>query len=257
MSPNIYILGKEIPLYGLAFYTGILMSAVAAFLLMRKRRNFPMYDLLCSAIYTMIGALLGSKLLFLAVTLPEIIQYQLPWYSWIKGGFVFYGGLIGGIAGLFLYTKQFRFRMIDFVDIYAAVLPLGHSIGRIGCFFAGCCYGLPYNGPGAVIYHESSSNIPLGTPLFPIQLVEAALLLALFVLLAIFYVKSTHQGNVAVLYIICYSVMRFILEFFRGDSGRGKWLFLSTSQWVSIGLITALLIILALKKAKNKAEEKG
>ncbi len=252
MKSYITLFGKEIPLYGIAFYTGILLAAAVAFLLMRRRRNFPMYDLLCSAIYVMIGAIVGAKLLFIAVSLKDIIQSDIPFYYWIKGGFVFYGGLIGGAAGLWIYTKQFRMRIMDFVDIYAAVLPLGHSIGRVGCYFAGCCYGIPYDGPGAVIYHESLTMTPLETPLLPIQLIEAAGLMVLSIVLAICYLKISRRGAVAAFYVIGYSSLRFVLEFFRGDRARGIWLNVSTSQWISLALVCVLIFICIMEYRKNQ-----
>ena len=122
------LFGKEIPVYGIMFYLGIALAATAAVLLLRSRKNIPAYDLVYSAVYAMIGAVIGSKLLFILVSLEDIIKLSLPWYTYIKGGFVFYGGFIGGVLGLFIYTKQFKMRFADFVDIYAAVLPLGHGI---------------------------------------------------------------------------------------------------------------------------------
>lgn len=255
MIDSITIFGKEIPLYGLLFYAGIVVAALVAVFLCKKDKCFPLFDLVCSAIYAMIGAMIGAKLLFIAVSLRQIIEYQLSWIEVIKGGFVFYGGFIGGFAGLWIYCKQFKMNMSPFLDVFATVIPLGHAIGRFGCLFAGCCYGIPYDGPFHVIYHETVGMTPLETPLFPVQVLEALCLLVLFVVLAIVFLRG-HKGRTPWLYCIFYGVIRFAVEFLRGDGERGVFLGISTSQWISLGIIvvTAVLFILRLKREKAAGE---
>ncbi len=248
MPYYITVFGKVIPLYGICFYTGIAI-AVAVALLITKKRRLPRWEIVYSAIYCMIGAMIGAKLLFLAVSIDEIIQYKLSLLSVIKGGFVFYGGLIGGALGLFIYAWQYKLSLRPYLDVYAVVLPLGHAIGRVGCFFGGCCYGIPYDGPGCVIYEETAGMTPLNVPLLPVQLIEAAALLLLFGMQLYLYYKY-HDTKIKALlvwtYAIAYSVIRFVLEYFRGDGIRGKLLWFSTSQWISVvillGAVAAILI---------------
>ena len=256
MIDSITIFGKEIPLYGLLFYAGIAVAAALAFLFCKKDKSLPLFDLACSATYAMIGAMIGAKVLFVAVSIDQIIEYQLSLVDVIKGGFVFYGGFIGGFAGLLIYCKQFKMRLSQFADIYATVIPLGHAIGRVGCYFAGCCYGMPYDGPLHVVYHETVGMTPLETPLFPVQLLEAACLLVLFAILAVVFLRG-HKGKTPWLYCIFYGVIRFVVEFFRGDGERGVFLGISTSQWISVGIIAvaAALFILRLKKDKAAIAE--
>ena len=204
---------------------------------MAKRKKVEMFDFVCCVVYMMIGAMVGAKLLFVLVSIREIIQLKLSIIEVIKGGFVFYGGLLGGALGVWIYAKQFCAPVRGYADIFATVLPLGHAFGRVGCFFAGCCYGMEYDGCGAVIY-ETSSNFftPLGVPLLPIQLIEAACLAILFVVLIIIFLKAKpKKGKIAVLYLFSYALLRFVLEFFRGDKERGVFLF-STSQYISIAI---------------------
>ena len=252
-TSNLTIFGKELPLYGLFFYFGIAVAVSVAFFLCKKK-NIDSFDLVCSAVYTMIGAILGAKLLFIAVSLPTIIEHNIPIINVIKGGFVFYGGLIGGILGLFIYTKQFKLPTIDFFTLYAPVVPLGHAFGRVGCFFAGCCYGMEYDGPLHCIYHDTLGTTPLQTPLLPIQLIEAVLLVLIFAVLIILYCKNS--PNVIATYMLLYGIVRFTLEFFRGDRERGLYFSVSTSQWISIGLIVAGLLLIFLPKFK-KAKQKN
>lgn len=249
--PFINIFSKQIPLYGVMFYIGIALAAIVAVNICKKR-GLPAFEIVYSAVYVMIGALLGSKLLFIIVSWDEIIKYDLSLIQVIKGGFVFYGGLIGGALGLIIYTRQFAMKLIDFVDVYATVLPLGHACGRVGCFFAGCCYGMEYDGFLSHTYTASAGLTPLGIPLLPIQLIEAVCLLVLFAILLAVYFKSKKFGFVSKVYLVSYSILRFVLEFFRGDSERGKLFLLSTSQWVSILLVILVFVLTTVKRCKEK-----
>ncbi len=245
---SIKIFSWDVPLYGIMFYSGIIIAAVVAFLICRKK-HIPIFDMVCSAVYVMIGGILGAKLLFIVVTWDSIMELFDKYpaadviYSVIKGGFVFYGGLIGGALGLFIYVKQFKLKLGVFTDLFATVLPLGHAIGRVGCFFAGCCYGMEYHGPLSYTYTVTAGTTPLGVPLLPVQLIEAAALLLLFGALMFAYFKGKdHPFLCTKIYAIAYSVIRFVLEFFRGDKERGVAL-ISTSQWISIAIIVAVVAI--------------
>lgn len=245
-------MGREIPLYGLCFFGGILFAALVGALIC-QRKKICRFDFVCSAVYTCIGALIGAKLLFLIVSCRELITRQIPLEAAIKGGFVFYGGLIGGVIGLWLYVREFHLSPSDFFNLYAVCLPLGHACGRVGCFLGGCCYGIPYDGPLHYVYKESAGNTPLGVPLLPIQLIEAGLLLIVFiVLLFLFCKKKSESLPFALIYLLVYAVIRFLLEFFRYDSERGHLLVFSTSQWISLILFGFSLILLIRQKQKSR-----
>ncbi len=250
MLPVFHFFGKDIPVYGLSWVCGIALAAVVAVLLYRRTKG-DLFDLAGSAIFAVIGGMIGSKLLFLIVTLPTILRHRIPLMAVIQGGFVFYGGLIGGMVGLYLYLRIYRMPVLPFADIFAVVMPLGHAIGRVGCHLGGCCYGQPYDGPGCVVYTQTLGDTPLNTPLFPIQLLEAAALTMLFIALLVTYLKGAPAGTATLMYLIGYAVMRFVLEFFRGDAVRGIGLSLSTSQWISIGLILFTTGCLAVNKKKK------
>ncbi len=251
MKPYFTLFEREIPIYGVFFYIGIFIAAGIA-LLISPQKKVERYEIAYSGVYTMIGAMLGSKLLFIAVSLKQIIRENIPLEAVIKGGFVFYGGLIGGILGLFIYCKQYKVAFAPLCEIMATVLPIGHAFGRIGCFFAGCCYGIPYDGIFSCTYSYSYGTTPLGISLLPVQLIEAVLLLLVFIVLLIVYFKTRDKTGFAVpIYLIIYPILRFVLEFFRGDSERGKLLSLSTSQWVSILLLSISTVYFTLNKFKK------
>lgn len=250
------IFGRDVPMYGLCFFAGIIIAAFAGILLAKKRK-FDFFDLIASGAYAIIGAMLGAKLLFVAVSLQTIIENNIPFEAIIKGGFVFYGGLLGGAAGIFIYIKQFHMGY-ELFEIYAVAVPLGHAFGRVGCFFAGCCYGIPHDGFLSHVYHESVGTTPIGVPLLSVQLIEAAGLLLLFIvqLVVFFGNKKGKKGVSCAVYLIVYPVMRFILEFFRGDRERGIYFGLSTAQWISILLFSVTVSFIVFKKVKKVNEAK-
>ena len=243
------------PIYGALYFIGIAVAAVVAVFICKKR-ELPKYDIVYSAVYSMIGAAVGAKLLFIAVSLPKVMSLGYGFVDTLlilmSGGFVFYGGFIGGFLGLLVYVKQFKMKLLPFLDVYAAVVPLGHAFGRIGCLFAGCCYGMEYSGPFAVEYHYTmSQSTPIGIPLLPTQLIEALGLLLIFAVVLTVYLKGAKPGTVPVVYILCYSVMRFTLEFLRSDSERGSFLGISTSQWISLALIAIVIISVIFYRSKK------
>ncbi len=264
---SITILGREIPLYGLLFFTGIGIAALVAYLFLTKKRNIEGFDFTGSAIYAMVGAIIGAKLLALLVSIEYVIiivqsdnfTFMEKMDALLKNGFVFYGGLIGGILGFKIYGWQFKIKMASYFDVAATVLPLGHAFGRVGCFFGGCCYGVEHHGWLSHVYQEGSvaagAGTPIGVPLLPVQLIEAACLLLLFAgLMVLFFMNKKKTPWLQTLAYACsYAVVRFILEFFRGDKERGGFLGVSTSQWISILIVIgAVLLILYLTVWQKK-----
>ena len=249
------LFGKELPIYGICFYIGIVLASAVA-LVVAKKRDLPKWEIVYAGIFAMIGAMIGAKVLFIIISIDDIIRLQLSPEAVIKGGFVFYGGLLGGFGGLMLYVRLYKLPAIDYLDICATVLPLGHAVGRVGCFFGGCCYGIPYDGPGCVVYEETVGMTPLGVPLLPVQLIEGAALLVLFGLLMYVLYRKESRGLPVWVYCLSYSVIRFVLEYFRGDGIRGKFLWLSTSQWISILIIIVSVVGIFLRKRRSAVNAK-
>lgn len=244
--------GRDIPLYGLCWLIGILLASAAACFLLKKAK-MDHFDLASSAVFALFGGVIGAKLLFIAVSLKTIIELELSLWDVFRGGFVFYGGLIGGFAGLMLYCKIFKVKALKIMDIYAVALPLGHACGRVGCYLGGCCYGMKYDGPFSITYAEGVLNYgtPVGVPLFPVQLLEAGLLFVLFLSLIFVYFKGKKLGECTAVYLYAYSVIRFILEYFRGDKERGSLLAFSTSQIISILIIIAVTVVVLIMRKRN------
>jgi phosphatidylglycerol:prolipoprotein diacylglycerol transferase len=170
------------------------------------------------------------------------------------GGFVVYGGIIGGILSAYITCRIKNKRFIQYFDLTIPSVALAQGFGRIGCFFAGCCYGIETNSSIGIIFH-SSGFAPNGVKLMPTQLISAAGDFLIFGLLVLYSRKPRAGGKVGGLYMILYGAGRFILEYFRGDL-RGSVGTLSTSQFISLFILALGLVVffLAAKLIRAKNE---
>lgn len=236
MLPFVYIDGNPFPMYAVMAIFGIVFAVIIA-LVKRKAFDLRKRDVLRVASFAVIGALVGARLFSIIGKVfrhggdpgfwagPNLLKLMLG------SGLVFYGGLLGGFGMAALRAKIGRISLRSVFDCAAYVGLAFQSIGRIGCYCAGCCYGI---------------ELADGTK-FPVQLVEAAY--CFMMLLAFLIVKPERRWPRLPLfpvYLIIYSVGRFIFEFFRGDANRGVWI-LSTSQWIGLALIA--LAVLWLRKS--------
>lgn len=263
MLPFIPLFGFKLPMYGLLIAAGVALGVFVAWRFPCKK-GIPRQDVLFASCYAGIGAMAGAKLLYLAVTLPQILLApNPPPFSWglaqalFTGGFIFYGGVLGGLLGIFIYCRQYRLGFIRLTEILVPSVPLAHAVGRIGCFCAGCCYGRPMDPPWGLFFREDSFALH-GVALFPVQLLECGLNLALFAALFIFSRRERPAGSVLGFYLVGYGVERFALEFFRYDAIRGVFWGLSTSQWISLLLAPAGIFLLVWAKfRKGESQSAG
>lgn len=171
----------------------------------------------------------------------------------IFGGSVFYGGLIGGLIGGYLSIK---YQKLDFgltADCAAPSIALFHMFGRIGCFLGGCCYGVEWE--HGITFEHGLMESANGVPRVPVQLYEAGLELALFGLLSLLLAKGWLKNRLLAVYLLIYSVGRFILEFWRGDEYRGFLFGLSTSQLISVGVFAAVVVFVVIKRFQRAKSE--
>lgn len=240
MLPFINIFGKIVPMYAVMVFLGAAAMCGAAALLARRRKTVPAEDIFYMILYAGIGCLIGAKLLYIIVSVDT---YWFPEKSFgenmkywadvlMLGGLVFYGGLIGAFLGALRYCLHFKIDFRESMRIVIPTVPLFHAFGRVGCFMAGCCHGIEYDGIFSVTFANSPAA-PNGVPLLPIQLFEAAGNLVLSAVLVLLFLRNV-RVSLAGIYLVSYAVMRFVLEFFRGDAIRGSALALSTSQWISL-----------------------
>lgn len=281
--------------YGALVVLGLLLGMFVAYR-QALRGNKYQNDVLDFGFWALIGGLLGARVLFIIVesqyyfveepwTLVPGIGISIPTVLAIwKGGFVFWGGAIGGIIAVIIFCKKRNIPLAQMTDICAPGLAIGHAVGRLGCLAGGCCFGyatyhLDQAGnviadspfaisfpPGSIAYSNlynqaSGETLALmqklhGTlPLFPVQLLESmGDIIIFFILIFLVPIKRAH-GQIMLLYLILYSCMRSITELFRGDSARGFVIdnLLSTSQFISliISLLALVMIVILSKRSKE------
>ena len=240
----------QIQPYGLMIVMGILASGGAGYLLC-KRYHVDFNDIILLFTYGLSFGFLGGKIVFLLVSFQNIPWGQVGLLDILtKSGFVFYGGIPFGLAGILLAHKWHQIDLAQCLPVCAPLIPLGHAFGRIGCSLVGCCRGMAYDGPCAITYHNSPVA-PNGQSFFPVQLLEAVLLFLLAGVLFVMLFKGAGLNELALTYLAGYAVMRFFLEFLRGDTERGVAAGLSTSQWISIGLIIIVPVWYAVRRKKQ------
>lgn len=243
--------------YGLFIVLGITAGVLLGYILMRIN-HLKFDDFIQVACFVGLGAMAGAKLLYLIVSWESIDLSRItdPEYfsALMGGGFVFYGGVFGGLLGLYLCGKILHIQVAVYARAAIPVIPVAHAFGRIGCAMAGCCYGVPYDGPGAVVYTESIAA-PLNVSLFPVQAVEAAGNLVIAAVLCLYGEvcrRNSKNPKSLQVYLILYAVFRFGLEYVRyDDSERGILMGLSTSQWISIVICIGVIAVEIFRQKKS------
>ncbi len=198
------------------------------------------------SIFAFLVGLLGARLLFVLTQLPKVIDGSLRIEEIWKGGVVFYGGALSAIAYLYWALPRAKVSRLAGFNTAAPAIAFAHAVGRIGCFFNGCCFGDICHLPWAVTYTNPLATArPLNTPLHPSQLYEVLGLIVLgFCLIrANRRKKSQIRWQSYQIYLIGYGIMRFFIEFTRADPMRGGLLNLSTSQWISLGMIASAILL--------------
>jgi phosphatidylglycerol:prolipoprotein diacylglycerol transferase len=258
MHPILFEIG------GFPVYTyGVLLAAAyllgLQFALMRaRRRGLDPNRVMDLGIWIIVSALAGAKLLLLIVEWDTYTRNPGELLTLVRSGGVFYGGLIAAVVVALIYLRRYRMPVWQVTDVFAPGIALGHVIGRLGCLFAGCCFGKPTSVPWAITFHneyaQQNVGTPLNVPLHPTQLYEAgAELLILALLLMTERRGRPFPGRTFWGYMLLYGISRFVIEFFRGDS-RGTVGMFSTSQFVSL-LIIPLSVVMLLVLARRSAPE--
>jgi len=245
MLPSFPAFGLTIPMYGVMSAVGML----AAFILLgftRKHTRFSEDQALSAAIWAIVMGFLGAKVLFWLVEIDQIIADPSYLLHTLREGFVFYGALIGGLLGVAIYALIRKLPFFSLTDYFIPALVIGHAFGRIGCVFAGCCYGMECDSPISIVFPEGSAA-PAGIPLLPTQIMESVFLFLLCAFLVWRLAKKKPFGTVSGWYMVLYGAWRFAIEFFRRDD-RGAVGALSTSQFISIFVLLGGVALLLLVK---------
>jgi len=245
MHPILFQFGAiTVYTYGVLVATGVILGLFYA----RRRASqvgLPPREIWNLGIYKIFTALMFSKFWlvlsdgsYFASNPSALLSIRL-----LQSGGTFYGGVLGAVLAILVYSRARKLPLLPVFDISAGALPLAHAVGRLGCFAAGCCYGKPTALPWGVTFTDEAAarmaGTPLGVSLHPTQLYEAAAEFLNFLLLVWLGARQRFAGQILGAYFILYGIERGIIEFFRGDPGRTLMFHetVSLMQLVSAGLV--------------------
>lgn len=254
MHPILFSIGGiNIYTYGVfiasAFFLGIGLAVKEA-----KREGIDPQKILDISFYLLVAAIIGSRIFYVIINMRYFIGNPVEIIKIWEGGLVFYGGFIFAIIVATYLFKKNNMPIWKTADLFAPSIPIGQMVGRLGCFFAGCCYGKPTTLPWGVTFSEPGSLAKLDVPLHPTQLYSSLNGLIIFFILIIIRRYKRFDGQLIWTYLLLYPIGRFIIEFFRNDAERGFFLdtSLSTSQVISVILfIIAIIMLIRLKGARS------
>ncbi len=243
MHPVLFKIGDSFTIYSYGFF--IVIGAVIGIIYVswqtRKKYQLPFDSVNTLFLVLLLAAIVGGK----AFLFFEKPGYYIDNFSalFTGRGFVFYGSLLFCIPTMLYFFKKFKLPTWPMLDIMAITTCIVHFFGRIGCFMAGCCHGIEWHGPLAVIFTDEKCLAPLDTPLHPTQLYSAGMILIILILLILIKKFQSFEGQLFLSYLILYAGGRSIIEIFRGDISRGFVIdgILSNSQFISIIVITTTL----------------
>lgn len=219
--------------YGALVAVGFML---AAWLIYRDAPPFgiPGARLVDGLLFMLITGIIGARVLYIAVNLDYYLSNPLEMIDLSRGGLIWYGGFFLAMAFLAVYSKLLKLSFLDFTDALAPYIALAHAIGRIGCFFNGCCFGL--EAPRALLFTVTFPGDCVQR--YPTQIYGSLALIAIYLILRAWQYRRHFIGEITAAYCLLYSVKRFIIEFFRGDNPRVVF-GMTMSQCVSILLFLA------------------
>lgn len=204
--------------------------------------------------WLIVGTILGARSLFVVSYWREQFADK-PFYEIFMvqhGGLVFYGGFIGASLACILYARIKKLPLWKLADIVTPSIALGSVFGRIGCLFNGCCYGRACQLPWAIHFPKGHESYPNGV--HPTQIYDSSLNLCLYLFLAWLFRRKKFDGQVFAAYLVGYSVLRSVVEFFRGDYPPDQYVgWASPAHVVSAGILVTGLVLWRLLPRQGRA----
>jgi len=239
--------------YGFLIACGALLGYLYTRYQAKRQFNASSETVQTLVIIIIVAAIVGGKLFIFFEDPGRYLHDPLAIFQNFNTGFVFYGSLLLAIPAMLLYAKASKIPLLPMLDVIAITACIVHGFGRLGCFMAGCCYGLPHEGWTSVTFtNPRSSADPLNTPLHPTQLYDAFSIFTIMAILLFLSKRKQFQGQIFLVYIMLYAIGRSVIEIFRGDVERGFIIenVLSNSQFIS-GLLFATTLYFYLKLRKS------
>lgn len=247
-----------VPAMGVCILVGAILAVFLSWLLRKESSLDWNGEVVDAIIWAVLLGFVGMKLLYWIVTPNEFIDAIKHGriLELLTTGMVFYGGLVGGILGIYICSRKKKRSFFEFSDLMAPCFCVAHACGRIGCLLVGCCAGVEPGDPvlfGATTYHGACAfTYADGHQHLPVPLMEAIFLLLLCVALILILKKTKKLGTVTGWYLVLYAIWRFVIESFRGDAERGIYGLFSTSQWISFAILLAGILILVTARKRQR-----
>jgi phosphatidylglycerol:prolipoprotein diacylglycerol transferase len=243
--PRLFHLGHlSLPTYGFLVASGLIIGLLVTVSL-AKRQGIDEDTIWNMGLVAILAGIVGSKLLYILTRLQENPGQPLNVFSLdtLQSGGVFSGGLLLSIAVCYWWAVRHRMPRLKTADSFAPGIAIGHAIGRLGCFAAGCCWGKPTHLPWGVTFTNPLAHELVGTPLdirlHPTQIYEFLAEAAIFALLIWIFRHRAFPGEVSAVYLFLYGTARYFLEFLRDDPDRG-----SVFGAMSVTQLIALILVI-------------
>lgn len=254
MHPILFEIGG-ITIYSYGFMIALGVIAAVSYLVLQGKKDVGLtFDQANSLfLFIFISAFIGGKVFLIFEDPSRYLSSPMKLLS--GSGFVFYGSFLFAVPTMLWYFKKEKLPTYKMLDVMAIVTCLVHMFGRLGCFFAGCCHGKPTaSSLGVTFTNPSCQAEPLNTPLYPTQLMEAGFIFLVMIVLLV--VKRNYQrfyGQLFLLYMVLYAIVRSVLEIFRGDIARGFIIkdYVSNSQFIALLISVGVLLLYARWSKRN------
>jgi phosphatidylglycerol:prolipoprotein diacylglycerol transferase len=259
MFPRLFHIGSfSLPTYGLlvalAFLTALWMASRFA-----KERGINSEKVVNLGVYCALAGMLGAKVLMIALD-PEYRAHPMEIFTLatLQSAGIFFGGFLLALVFAYFYMRAQGLPVLATADIFAPGLALGHGIGRLGCFAAGCCWGRPTHLPWAVTFNnpDATTGVPLGVPLHPTQLYEA-LAEGIICLVLLHRMKREHRDGLIIgMYLLLYGLVRFGVEFLRmHDASNPLGGPLTLEQWLALAVAAGGAWLVFMPRGQVRQEE--
>ncbi|MGH4052500.1 MAG: prolipoprotein diacylglyceryl transferase [Clostridium sp.] len=233
--------------YGLMIAIGI----IAALLLLSyrsKKKKYNEENIWDMAIIAIIFGIVGGKVLYIITDIKYILQNPSILKN-VGNGFVIYGAVLGGVLAIYFYSRKKGWNALSTFDLVVPSLPLAQGFGRIGCFLAGCCYGSATSLSIGVVF-KNSPFAPNNVHIHPTQIYSSIFDFILAFFLLWYGRRERKNGRIFALYLIIYSIGRFLIEFLRDDP-RGSVFMFSTSQFISLFVVAIGVLLFNVESIKK------
>lgn len=230
--------------YGLLIALGIVGGMTYLIIEGKKETGLTFDQANALFLYIFLAAIVGGKLFLFLEDPSGYVRH--PENLLTGRGFVFYGSFLLAIPTMWWFFRKHKLPVYRMLDVMAITTCVVHIFGRLGCFMAGCCYGEPTSfGWGVSFTDPVCYAEPLNTPLHPTQLLEALYIFLLMVVLFALKKRRRFYGQLFLTYLMLYAIGRFVLEFLRGDPGRGFVIedYLSHSQMIALCVLAAVAFV--------------